>query len=820
MNKTAGLWLIIILALISTGCSSVVKAGQPAVFDSVVLSESNSVGQSFSARFDGLNGIEIYLEALEVGQGEIQLSLRENPQTENISQVTIPIEEISTPGFYHFPLLVQADSNQQSYFFLLRILGEGSFEIGAAPGNTYLNGVLYQDGQPDDQHQMAFQLSYYNSQLVLGLVREILLWSWFLLAGILLFVLPGWALLSLLWPHINHDGTGDSAIIHQALKNPITKLAISLGISLAIYPILFAWTDLFGLHLGPWYAWIPPVVGSVFLVWYYARQWRNGILTVKLPTFHPADAVLFVVILLIIATRFWAIRSLPLPLWGDSYHHTMITQLMIDNNGLFNSWQPYADANTFTYHFGFHSISTVFHWITNFSAAQTILIVGQLINILAVMTLYPLAMLIFNNKWSGVIALLLAGLLSPMPMFYVNWGRYTQLTGQVFLLIAVWLSWILFKTEKLSWKLLLPSWIVVCSLAMTHYRVIIFYVVFITVYLILHTRKNTFVHLLKKIFLIGTGAGVIFLPWFVNVFGGRILTLFKKLITKVPATAGSAGINAISYAVGDLTAYLPITLWILVIFILAICLWQRKLAVATVSLWWFMLVLLANPHWLHLPGKGVIDNFAVFIAAYIPAGLILASIPVLHSPKPSQDHSKMIWANIALAATVIGAGFWGAWQRHSEVDPLQFAIAAEPDTRAAVWIQENIIPDARFLVNAFFAYNNSVIVGSDGGWWLPLIAERQTTLPPITYGFESEPFPGYSKWVQAPTRMIEAHGITHPMTIEILSEYGVTHVYIGQQQGSVNYAGPLRLNPAELQKDPHFDPIYHQDRVWIFEFEP
>ena len=130
MSKTAGLWFIIILALISTGCSSVVKAEQPALLDSVVLSESNSVGQTFTAHFDGLNGIEIYLEPLEAGQGEMQLTLRETPQTGNLGQVSIPMTEISTPGFYHFPLPLLANTNNQSYYLLLRINGEGSFKIG------------------------------------------------------------------------------------------------------------------------------------------------------------------------------------------------------------------------------------------------------------------------------------------------------------------------------------------------------------------------------------------------------------------------------------------------------------------------------------------------------------------------------------------------------------------------------------------------------------------------------------------------------------------------------------------------------------------
>jgi hypothetical protein len=820
MKKTVGIFFILFLTLISSGCSSITKAEQPAVFDSVALNKSNSVGQSFSARFDGLNGIEIYLDTPNNSQGEILLTLRENPQSENISQVTIPIEDISTTGFYHFPFPVQGDSNQQSYYILLRIKGESSLNIGAAPGNTYLNGALYQDGQPDDQHQMAFQLSYDNSRLLLGLVQELLLWGWYLLVAVFLFVLPGWALLNILWSPYKQHITDDSNIFSRSLINPITKLAIASGISIAIYPISFLWTNLVGLHLGIWYAWIPPIVGCVFLLWQFAHQRKLRTFALKLPTYQIADVVLSVVILLIILTRFWAIRSLPLPLWGDSYHHTMITQLMIDNKGLFNSWHPYAESITFTYHFGFHSISTVFHWITNIPAAQTTMIIGQIINIMAVLTLYPLAVLLFNNKWSGVIALLISGLISSMPMFYVNWGRYTQLTGQVFLLVAVWITWIIFMTEKRSWRLLIPTWIIIASLSMTHYRVIFFYLMFFAAYLILHIRKHTYRKILTRISWIGIGAGILYLPWFINVFGGRILSLFSRLATKPPTVGSGSGINAISYSVGDLTTYLPIGIWILVIPILAICIWQRKLMVVTISLWWFFIFLLANPHWFHLPGAGIIDNFAVFIAAYIPAGLILASIPILYSLKPNLDHNKIIWAKIALSATLIGLGFWGAWQRHSEVDPLTFALAAKPDIRAATWIKDNITPEARFLVNSFFAYSDSVIVGSDGGWWLPLIADRQTTLPPITYAFEKEPFPDYSTWIQIPTRMIETYGITHPTTIDTFKEFGVTHIYIGQQQGSVNYSGPLRLNPAELQNNLNFEPIYHQDRVWIFEFEP
>jgi hypothetical protein len=44
----------------------------------------------------------------------------------------------------------------------------------------------------------------------------------------------------------------------------------------------------------------------------------------------------------------------------------------------------------------------------------------------------------------------------------------------------------------------------------------------------------------------------------------------------------------------------------------------------------------------------------------------------------------------------------------------------------------------------------------------------------------------------------------------------VTHIYIGQKHGRVNYSGSV-IEPLELLKDERFTPIYHEDRVWVFE---
>ena len=69
------------------------------------------------------------------------------------------------------------------------------------------------------------------------------------------------------------------------------------------------------------------------------------------------------------------------------------------------------------------------------------------------------------------------------------------------------------------------------------------------------------------------------------------------------------------------------------------------------------------------------------------------------------------------------------------------------------------------------------------------------------------------------TFQIQEKGIVDSDVIASLIERGVTHLYIGQLQGRGNWTGPV-LEPKQLLGSSHFHPIYHEDRVWVFEFVP
>ena len=122
---------------------------------------------------------------------------------------------------------------------------------------------------------------------------------------------------------------------------------------------------------------------------------------------------------------------------------------------------------------------------------------------------------------------------------------------------------------------------------------------------------------------------------------------------------------------------------------------------------------------------------------------------------------------------IVCMGLWGLPQRIKDLNIPTYALVTRPDLRAMEWIQEHTPVDATFLVNSFFAYNNTLVAGSDGGWWLPMLAKRNTSLPPITYSFEEGA--GTTNLIETNNLSweIKTKGITNPEVISLLKKRGI-----------------------------------------------
>ena len=309
---------------------------------------------------------------------------------------------------------------------------------------------------------------------------------------------------------------------------------------------------------------------------------------------------------------------------------------------------------------------------------------------------------------------------------------------------------------------------------------------------------------------VGSGSALLFMPWFLRTFQGSIMDNIGQQLRVVPEqlTPFAQQYNAI----GNLSVYMALSGWLLLAVAIGVGLWRRQHGTLVLVVWCLLLFVAANPDWLRLPGSGVISNFALFIAIYIPAGAFIGDLFGRFAA-----HLRSRWLQALAAILVVALSLGSVRTRLNDVAIPQHTLVTRPDIRAMAWIQAHTPQDARFLVNSSFAYGGSYIVGSDAGWWVPLLAGRANTLPPLTYSMEQGPQPDYREWVNRLTRQLIDKGIDDPSTLTLLQERGITYVYIGERQGHTNYAGDVPLAAKKLLDSPHYRSVYHQDGVWIFE---
>jgi hypothetical protein len=306
---------------------------------------------------------------------------------------------------------------------------------------------------------------------------------------------------------------------------------------------------------------------------------------------------------------------------------------------------------------------------------------------------------------------------------------------------------------------------------------------------------------------------LLILPWGFNLAGSKLIGAIESGI--------STG-SPFNTVVQDFQAWRSLEFFVSPFIILMIILatiinliFNRRLII-TLSLWFFFLVAYIAGRFIGLPGANMMQNFAVIIALYIPISLLLgwligATIDLIYK-------FNKRFGQVTSIIFVIFIGLWGAWNQRNIVNLEDFALVLRPDIKAMEWIRDSTPMDADFLVESFRIYNGTSAVGSDAGWWIPLLTGRKNTMPPQYALFNEVPIEAnYSQDVVDLVAMLEKKTPNSKEGLELLCEQGITHIYIGQRQGKVGAGASQLFLPKMFDDNPVYELVYHQDRVHIYE---
>lgn len=625
----------------------------------------------------------------------------------------------------------------------------------------------------------------------------------------------------------------------RGIDDPILTFARQLGLGLAIWPALFLWTSLLGWHWTPASIRILTLLvgGAGFMALFAVprERWRRRYQHLRE---HATVLATFgVVLVLSIVTRWLHVRDLVLPNWVDSVHHMMLLRLILERGTVPYDYAPFIEQTARPlYHWGYHALIAWPAWLLGitdpFRLADLMLQTGQVLNVLVAPALYAAGYTLFKDQRAGLLAATLGMLVSWFPAYYVSWGRYTHLAGILVLIpfcISLW---------RVHTRPTVAGWITTVVLAagliLIHVRVALFGAIFAVVLAVALVIRRAWPTLIRWT-TAGIASVLIVSPWLYTLVTSRQFTRILQTPTQehlewwaqynaipwhlvwIPnnhelmalATAGISGLAG--WGAPDLWIRVASGIWLLIIVGLAARRWRRTDTTTEATCLWPALGVLAgwvaltafalNLDTFGLPPITIVHNSAGVITLFLPLSLAAAGLLawVIGESMPGR------FAEGATMALVLLIGTWGAHSMTDIVNPV--TVLAEPaDVRALHWIEDNTPPDAKFAVNVW-PWQSATYAGSDGGYWIEVLTDRDSIVPPALYTTSASP-----DAVRRTNEFLDVWNGTETIDEQMyqrLRDAGVTHIYVGPRGG--------HLKSEMLRESAYLQLAYGEDGAYIFE---
>ncbi len=632
-------------------------------------------------------------------------------------------------------------------------------------------------------------------------------------------------------------------LLERAFRLPrhpdwLVRLALQMGVGIAFWPLLFLWTSLLGWRWSPGIAQAFVLLLGLLGIFSIARvpalRWQQRLAHLRR---QGLGLTFFAAIFAITAiTRLVQIRTLALPAWVDSVHHTMIIRLLVAQGQIPATFDPLIPGGVFNYHWGYHALMAWLAWLLRrsdaFDLADLVLHAGQFLNALSVLMLYAAGRSLFASRRAGLLTAALVGTVSWFPAYYLSWGRYTHLTGLLLLPVVVICLWRL--RHRPTWGGMLAASLTLAGLALIHVRIAYFAATLMALLAVVFLVRGRW----RPLLLWGGAATFGFLltlPWWLSLMQSAwVRTMLAVRTESVTAWAETNSVDwglmwtprtppLVTVATLGLSALagwgtsvrLTGLLWLCLVVGLGFFSFRRRslwrttrrtaLAWGLLLAWSLLTALLLQLDRLGLPYTLISHINAWVITLFVPlslavGGLAAWALGFLTPPR---------WALSAAGLLALLLSIGGASGMTTIVNP-ETVLATQADRAALHWIRQNTPPDAYFAVQAW-PWLSGIYAGSDGGYWISVLTDRRSILPPSLYASALPPAA-----VQPIRDLLStwhtAASLDDPTLRQRLREAGVTHLYIGSRPGILSLESLLTGGYVEL--------IYEQDGVFIFALKP
>lgn len=734
------------------------------------LSGATMLGQSFVFHYPRLHAIHLRAIVSDDFQAapDSLLTLHLRHHADDVGDratASVAIKDIRHNEFIRFEFSPLDDSQDHAFYFFLdasrTTIARGYLSVWASDRDAYPDGQLFLDARPADG-DLAFRAYYaLDFPIVLqSLARELAHRASVLVLVLIVFFLPGLIV----------------SRAHRSLEAFVIASCAGLAM-LSIAPLIFAWLNL-RVH---WLALLAFAAFLIFVANGHTRIRRFSGLFVRasdrvnarpqeMP--HKIDAhlegrsgerrlregaLVLAFASFSLALGLLQIQGIAVPLWVDSPTHAAYIHALALLERL-----PIA-----SYHLGYHSIVALLAQMSGIAIPELMLVVGQVLITLTGLSVFVLCKKNSGNDLGALASAICIWFLAPTPAYLISWGRYPLLWGGALLPIALVCAIDLIEQPRVTARAIFFAALTAVALAFAQIRLVAFYAIFVAV-LIGVERLRGFVsseqpakasspRAFVRIAIIAA-TGIVFIAlWLALLFGGGIG--IEKILEK---NAGTVPIDlAVAFQVvfshhGAIVAMVAGIAALAAIF-------SRRRGALIVLAWYGALISIAL-----IAGEYVSLSFVVLMG-FLPASLLIGDliarvdewsraftrlIAQSNNPLKRRVQSAIILFTLALASIL------GARDLVSIINPTTMMFS-RADARAIEWIRANTPADARFLINSFQWYG-MYYVPSDGGAWMPYLANRASEFIALSPEFPQADADSVARWI---------------------AEHRITHIYLGARAG-------------------------------------